>query len=144
MRPGDLVRCSRCGREATAYFTGDPARWHEGDALTISWDGYRHEAALHRPEVCLFCRDVALGAAPWTRQAPTRRVAIMDDLALAGCRVVGFEWATDERVEDAYQSWVAAGRPRCALVRAENPGARPAAAAPLPRARARRAQLALF
>jgi hypothetical protein len=112
MRPGDVVRCSACGTEATAYTTGDPARWREGEALLVSWGGYSHEAVLAAPDRCAFC----LARAPRGRPAPTRRVAIMDELALAGCRTDGFEWNTDALVEDAFQRWIAAGRPPLALV----------------------------
>lgn len=117
MKPGDLVRCSTCGREATAYTTGDPARWAEGVALLISWDGYRHQATASEPERCLFCDDQEkLGRVLYQRAPPTRRAAIADELALHGCRTDGFEWNTDQAVEDAFQRWIAAGRPRCALV----------------------------
>jgi hypothetical protein len=137
VKPGDVVRCSSCGTEATAYTTGDPARWREGEALMVSWGGYRHEAAREIPEVCLACADRAAGREPWERKAPSRRVAIMDELALHGCRTDGFEWAIDALVEDAYQRWVAAGRPRCVLVVVETQGvsvrAGPPAGTPPPR-----------
>lgn len=125
MKPGDAVRCTRCGSEATAYTTGDPAAWKPGDALLVSWRGFRHEAIAggFAPSLCLECRDRDLGAEPWRRQAPNRRVAICDDLALQGCRTVGFEWSTDQDVEAAYQRWVAAGRPRLALVQVHAPPA---------------------
>jgi hypothetical protein len=111
VKPGDVVTCE-CGASATAYTTGDPARWREGDALMVSWGGYSHEAVLAAPDRCAFC----LARAPRGRPAPTRRVAIMDELAVAGCRTDGFEWNTDALVEDAFQRWIAAGRPTLALV----------------------------
>ncbi len=123
MKPGDTIHCWACQTQAVAYTTGDPAHWKEGDALMISWFGYRHEAAVAQPEICLACRDLELGAEPWRRQAPTRRVAICDDLALHGCRTDGFEWNTDADVEAAYQRWIAAGRPPLTLVQVHHPPA---------------------
>lgn len=130
MKPGDVLRCSSCGTEATAYTTGDPARWREGEPLMVSWGGYRHETVRERPEVCLSCADRAAGREPVERKPPTRRVAILDDLALHGCRTDGFAWNTDALVEDAYQRWIAAGRPRCVLVAVETQAV--SVAAPLP------------
>lgn len=108
MKPGDVVRCA-CGEEATLYTTG--SNWQEGNALLLSWGGYRHLAVSGPPPRCCFCAE---GTRP--RPAPTRRVAIVDDLARHGCRVDGFEWNLDADVEAAYQRWLAQGSPRCALV----------------------------
>jgi hypothetical protein len=116
MKPGDTVRCDGCGREATAYTTGDPARWQDGDVLLVSWSGYRHEAVRSPPARCLFCADGTTA-----RKAPTRRVELLDALALAGCRTEGWEWNTDQAVEDAFQRWIVAGRPRLALVAVHPP-----------------------
>jgi hypothetical protein len=152
LRPGDVVTCSSCGRSATAYTTGDPARWREGEALMVSWAGYRHQATAARPVRCLFCEDAAVGRAPWEREPPTRRAEILDALCLAGCRTDGFSLSMDVDVEEAFQRWVAAGRPALALVEARPaPGeaatagsAPPPAASPPPAAPRPVAQLGLF
>jgi hypothetical protein len=94
-----------------AYTTGDPARWSEGKGLLVSWHGYRHEAAIATPELCLPCAN----GEP-VRKAPTRRAELCDELARNGVRLEGAEWNTDAALEDAFQRWIRAGRPHLVLV----------------------------
>jgi hypothetical protein len=130
MKPGDVVTCVKCGTQATAYTTGDPARWKEGGALMVSWHGTHHEAGVFggTPSCCLPC---AYGEK--VRTPAARRDAICSDLAVHGCRYDGFEWNTDQAVEDAYQRWISAGRPRLAFVQVHPPPPSPAAADALER-----------
>jgi hypothetical protein len=43
-------------------------------------------------------------------------VQICDELARAGVRLDGAEWRTDAELEEAFQRWIAAGRPSLVLV----------------------------
>jgi hypothetical protein len=48
------------------------------------------------------------------------RKEICDELAAAGCRLVGAEWCLDARLEEAWLAWRAAGSPAGATVVIEN------------------------
>jgi hypothetical protein len=137
--PGEIVTCGSCGATATAYSTAGSA---EAGALVLSWGRGRHVVANVAPKLCPDCED-GTRERVWT--PPTRRVAICEDLANHGCRTSGFEWNTDQTIEDAYQRWVALGRPRMALVAAGGaaPARAPVAPPPAPAA-APRAQMTLF
>jgi hypothetical protein len=123
MKPGDVLTCSACAETATAYTTGDPSKWKDGDALLVSWGRGVHVATREAVTLCPSCEAESRGGAPrgeW--KPPTRRVAICDELARHGCRTDGFDLNTDALVEEAYQRWIAAGRPRCVLVAVETGG----------------------
>jgi hypothetical protein len=123
VKPGDVLTCTACGETATAYTTGDPARWKEGEPLLVSWGRGVHVATREELTLCPPCEEEARGGAPRAEwKPPTRRVAICDELARHGCRTDGFDLNTDALVEEAYQRWVAAGRPRCVLVAVETHG----------------------
>lgn len=111
MTPGDVLTCAACGTSAVAYST-QPAAWQPGGPLVVSWHGHRHEALSGpAPDLCLPCR-----VAEFPRPPATRREWICNELARNGCCLVGAEWNTDDRLEEALQRWIAGGSPPLALV----------------------------
>lgn len=111
MTPGDVLTCAACGAAAVVYSTS-PATRQSGGALVVSWHGHRHEViGAEAPSLCLPCR-----LAEFPREAPNRRAWICDEFARNGCLLVGAEWNTDERLEDALQRWISRGSPRLARI----------------------------